>query len=73
MKSRIIRLEDEIEIIDYNLYSLGELQEIIDAKYDEIPRDKRSKIYKEYVRVLNTMFDIYNTKVKFKCYNKIKI
>jgi hypothetical protein len=64
---------DEEEIIDYKSYELGELQEIIGVMEDELPKDKRSKLYKAAVRELNILMDIFNEKSKFKIYNKIKI
>jgi hypothetical protein len=50
----------EEEVVDYSIYSLGELQEIIGNYEDKPPKDKRKKEYKEYLQVLNTFFDIYN-------------
>lgn len=61
------------EIIDYSIYSLGELQEIIGNYEDKPPKDKRKKEYKEYVQLLNTFFDIYNKKAGERVYRKIKL
>lgn len=62
---------DEDEPIDYSVYSLGELQEIIGKMEDE-PVDKRKKEYKEYKKIVNLIMDIYNKKAGIKIYAKIK-
>ena len=67
-----MRTDDEdIEKIDYEIYSIGELQEII-GNMENNPVDKRRKEYKEYVKLLNTLFDLYNRKANYKIYKKIK-
>lgn len=65
-----MRQKEIEEQIDYNLYSVGELQEIISIMEDNII-DKRKKEYKEYIKVMNLIFDIYNKKVNSKIYKKI--
>ena len=60
------------EEISYESYELGELQEVIGLMEDNPPKDKRSKAYKEYVRVINSLFELYNIKSKNKTYILIK-
>ena len=60
------------DIIDYNIYSLGELQEIIGNMEDNPPKDKRTKEFQDWKIVMNTIFDIYNKKAESKIYSKIK-
>lgn len=57
--------------IDYSIYSLGELQEIISGLEDNPPKDKRKKDFQDYKILMNQIFDIYNKKAAFKFYKKL--
>lgn len=60
------------EEIDYTIYSIGELQEIISIMENNSPKDKRKKEYQDYKNILNQIFDIYNKKAAYKTYVKIR-
>ena len=60
------------EYIGYDELSLVELQEIISAAEDSIPKDKRTIRYREHVSFLNELFKIYNEKRKEKVYKLIR-
>lgn len=65
-------VDNEDEIIYENI-SLGYLQDIIESKYATLlSLDKRSKQYKEYKNIYNSIINIYNTKAKAKIYTIIK-
>jgi hypothetical protein len=44
------------------------LQEIIEDKLDNPPKDKRSKEYKEWKITINELMKVYNKKVSFSAY-----
>ena len=62
----------EEDIINYSIYSLGELQEIIGNMEDYPPKDKRTKEFQDWKTILNNIFNIYNQKAQSKIYSKIK-
>lgn len=62
----------EPDNINYQLESLGGLQEIIAQKFDNLPKDKRTKEYQIEKNIYNNIVDIYNKRAKHKIYNKIK-
>lgn len=64
---------EEDEIIDYSLYDLGELQEIIGVLEEQYPKDRRKKKeWDEWKKLMNQIFDIYNKKAESKIYATIK-
>lgn len=63
---------EEKVVVDYSIYSLGELQEIVGIMEDNPPDKRKKKEYQEYKNVMNHIFDIYNKKANFKTYLKIK-
>lgn len=66
-------LDENQDIIIYENFSLGQLQDIIEAQYQLLlSRDKRSKEYKEYKKRYNETVVLYNTKAKYKTYATIK-
>ena len=58
--------------VDYQLEPLGGLQDIIAQKFDNLPKDKRTKEYQIEKNIYNSIVDIYNKRAKHKIYNKIK-
>ena len=63
---------EEIEVVNYEGYSLGHLQEIIEGLENRPPLDKRKKEYKSHIDNLNSLFKIYNKKAGQKIYRIIK-
>ena len=70
----ILSLEDdEMSLFKKQYVSLGELQEEIDKLEEEGEKlDKRKKEYKVWKDKINFLIDVYNTKSKYKTYNKVK-
>jgi hypothetical protein len=70
----ILSLEDdEMSLFKKQYVSLGELQEEIDKLEEEGEKlDKRKKEYKAWKDKINFLIDVYNTKSKYKTYNKVK-
>ena len=69
----ILSLEDdEMSLFKKQYVSLGELQEEIGKLEEEGEKlDKRKKEYKAWKDKINFLIDVYNTKSKYKTYNKI--
>jgi len=63
---------EEIANIDYEKEALGSLQDIIASKFDNLPKDKRTKEYQIEKNIYNNIVSIYNKRAKHKIYNKIK-
>lgn len=63
---------EEITNIDYEKEALGSLQDIIASKFDNLPKDKRTKEYQIEKNIYNNIVSIYNKRAKHKIYNKIK-
>jgi len=63
---------EEIANIDYEKEALGSLQDIIASKFDNLPKDKRTKEYQIEKNIYNNIVNIYNKRAKHKIYNKIK-
>jgi hypothetical protein len=74
MGKLILSLEDdEMSLFKKQYVSLGELQEEIDKLEEEGEKlDKRKKEYKAWKDKINFLIDVYNTKSKYKTYNKVK-
>jgi hypothetical protein len=74
MGELILSLEDdEMSLFKKQYVSLGELQEEIDKLEEEGEKlDKRKKEYKAWKDKINFLIDVYNTKSKYKTYNKVK-
>jgi hypothetical protein len=76
MKSKIILdiEEDELNLFNKQYLSLPELHEEIEALFEEGEKlDKRKKKQvSEWKEKINFLIDLYNTKSKFKTYNKVK-
>jgi hypothetical protein len=76
MKSKIILdiEEDELNLFNKQYLSLPELHEEIEALFEEGEKlDKRKKKQvSEWKEKINFLIDMYNTKSKFKTYNKVK-
>ena len=70
----ILSLEDdEMSLFKKQYISLGELQEEIGKLEEEGEKlDKRKKEYKAWKDKINFLIDVYNTKSKYKTYNKVK-
>ena len=47
------------------------LQELIEERLDNPPKDKRSKDYKEWKQNTNKLMELYNKKVSFQAYQKL--
>lgn len=60
------------ENIDYGNKSLGELQEILEDLYENLPKDKRIKDYHIAKAWYNNIAQLYNTKAEDKIYTIIK-
>jgi vacuolar-type H+-ATPase subunit I/STV1 len=74
MGKLILSLEDdEMSLFKKQYVSLGELQEEIEKLENEGEKlDKRKKKeYKAWKDKINFLIDVYNTKSKYKTYNKI--
>jgi hypothetical protein len=75
MKSKIILdiEEDELNLFNKQYLSLPELHEEIEALFEEGEKlDKRKKKQvSEWKEKINFLIDMYNTKSKFKTYNKV--
>jgi hypothetical protein len=75
MKSKIILdiEEDELNLFNKQYLSLPELHEEIEALFEEGEKlDKRKKKQvSEWKEKINFLIDLYNTKSKFKTYNKV--
>jgi hypothetical protein len=64
--------DDEMSLFNKQYISLGELQEEIEKLENEGEKlDKRKKEYKAWKDKINFLIDVYNTKSKYKTYNKI--
>jgi len=63
---------EEIANIDYEKEALGSLPDIIASKFDNLPKDKRTKEYQIEKNIYNNIVSIYNKRAKHKIYNKIK-
>ena len=63
---------EKIEEINYLTEPLGSLQGILADKFDNLPKDKRTKDYQNQKNDYNIIVDIYNKRAKHKIYNKIK-
>jgi hypothetical protein len=66
--------EDELNLFKKQYLSLPELYEEIEKQFEEENKiDKRKKrLYKEWKDNINFLIDMYNTRSKFKTYNKVK-
>ncbi len=65
--------DDEMSLFNKQYISLGELQEEIEKLENEGEKlDKRKKEYKAWKDKINFLIDVYNTKSKYKTYNKVK-
>jgi hypothetical protein len=65
--------DDEMSLFNKQYISLGELQEEIEKLEEEGEKlDKRKKEYKTWKDKINFLIDVYNTKSKYKTYNKVK-
>lgn len=65
--------DDEMSLFKKQYVSLGELQEEISSLEEEGEKiDKRKKEYKKWKDKINFLIDIYNTKSKYKTYNRVK-
>ena len=73
MGKLILSLEDdEMSLFKKQYVSLGELQEEIEKLEEEGEKlDKRKKEYKAWKDKINFLIDVYNTKSKYKTYNRI--
>lgn len=73
MGKLILSLEDdEMSLFKKQYISLGELQEEIEKLEEEGEKlDKRKKEYKAWKDKINFLIDMYNTKSKYKTYNRI--
>ena len=73
MGKLILLLEDdEMSLFKKQYVSLGELQEEIEKLEEEGEKlDKRKKEYKAWKDKINFLIDVYNTKSKYKTYNRI--
>lgn len=57
--------KDVYNIIDYNIESLGGLQEVLEVKYYElIETDRRKKEFKELRDEYNKIVKVYNSRFK---------
>lgn len=65
--------EDEMSLFKKQYLSVLELQEEIEKRLEKIKSiDKRKKkIYNQSRQDVNFLIDMYNTKAKFKSYNRI--
>ena len=65
--------EDEMSLFKKQYLSVLELQEEIEKRLEKIKSiDKRKKkIYNQARKDVNFLIDMYNTKAKFKSYNRI--
>lgn len=65
--------EDEMSLFKKQYLSIPELHEEIEKRLEEIKSmDKRKKkIYNQARQDVNFLIDMYNTKAKFKSYNRI--
>jgi hypothetical protein len=76
MKSKIILdiEEDELNLFNKQYLSLPELHEEIESLFEQGEKlDKRKKKQvSEWKEKINFLIDMYNTKSKFKTYNKVK-
>ena len=73
MGKLILSLEDdEMSLFKKQYVSLGELQEEIEKLEEEGEKlDKRKKEHKAWKDKINFLIDVYNTKSKYKTYNRI--
>ncbi len=63
---------EKIIDVNYQTEPLGGLQEILEVKYESLPKDKRTKEYQTQKNEYNDIVVIYNKRAKHKIYNKIK-
>ena len=66
--------EDELDLFKKQYVNLVDLHAEIEKLFDEGEKlDKRKKKqYKEWKEKINFLIELYNTRSKFKTYNKVK-
>ena len=66
--------ENELNLFQKQYLNLIELHDEIEKLFEEGDKiDKRKKkVYNEWKEKINFLIDMYNTRSKFKTYNKIK-
>lgn len=65
--------ENELNLFNKQYLSLPELHEEIEKLFEEGDKiDKRKKkVYNEWKEKINFLIDMYNTRSKFKTYNRV--
>lgn len=63
--------QDELDLFKKQFIHLPDIQEEIDKMFENVP-DKRKKEYKKWKEDINFLIDLYNTKSKYKTYNRVK-
>lgn len=71
------KLITSVESNDFNLFSkqylsLSDLCDEIEKSFDNKPDGRKKKDLAEWKEKTNFLIDMYNTKSKFKTYNRIK-
>lgn len=66
--------EDELNLFKKQYINLVDLHEEIEKLFEEGKQiDKRKKkLYKDWKEKINFLIEMYNTRSKFKTYNKVK-
>lgn len=66
--------EDELDLFKKQYINLVDLYEEIEKLFEEGKTiDKRKKkVYKEWKEKINFLIDMYNSRSKYKTYNKVK-
>lgn len=66
--------ENELNLFQKQYLNLVELHDEIEKLFEEGDKiDKRKKkVYNEWKEKINFLIDMYNTRSKFKTYNKVK-
>lgn len=66
--------EDDLNLFNKQYISLADLHEEIEKLFEEEKTiDKRKKkMYADWKNKINFLIDMYNTRSKFKTYNKVK-
>lgn len=66
--------ENELNLFQKQYLNLVELHEEIEKLFEEGDKiDKRKKkVYNEWKEKINFLIDMYNTRSKFKTYNRVK-
>lgn len=66
--------EDDLNLFNKQYINLADLCEEIEKLFDEEKKiDKRKKkVYADWKNKINFLIDMYNTRSKFKTYNKVK-